>query len=71
MKTLFTIIAVISLACLAFSIPISIGYGLYLWGPGAVELSMAAWSAFKLWLFLVIVGLPAFTFSSVAARHSK
>jgi hypothetical protein len=33
-----------------------IGYGLYLWGGVGLAFSVAAWSAFKVWITMVLVG---------------
>lgn len=37
----------------------SIGYGLYLWGSVGTALSVAAWTAFTLWLKMFFGGIVA------------
>ena len=53
---------------LATSIPISIGYFLYLWGSIGIMLAPAAWAAFILWLNIIGVGFLVFLLS-LAAIH--
>lgn len=60
MKHIFSIILLVifyaSIATIAFSTIGSIGYGLYLWGSVGLAFSASCWTAFALWLKLVIGG---------------
>jgi len=40
----------------------SIGYGLYLWGGEGVAFGLALWTAFKLWISIVLTALLAIIF---------
>lgn len=54
--------AIISLGMLvgALAFISSIGYGLYMWGGLGMELSTSAWSAFVLWLKMIISAIVLF-----------
>ena len=36
---------------------VGIGYGIYLWGVQEMALGLAAWTAFKIWIIMIVVGL--------------
>lgn len=46
----------------------SVGYGLYLWGAVGTALSVAAWTAFTLWLKMFFGGL-SLVLLSLTALH--
>lgn len=51
--SIFALAVIILLLTGIFGNVISIGYFLYLWGAAEVAISLAAWSAFILWLKLI------------------
>ena len=57
MKTFFIWILVIGYIIAGSSTIVAGGYGLYLWGSVGLAINVSAWTAFVLWVKMLIVGL--------------
>lgn len=44
---------------------LGIGYGLYLMGPGGLEIGMALWGGFSLWIKLISAGFISTVFGFI------
>ena len=44
---------------------IGIGYGLYLWGGEGLAFGLAVWTAFKLWVGIILTALVAIAFGAM------
>ena len=75
MKNILFIICTAILSISIFSMwgstLISIGYGLYLWGGVGLSLGAAAWSAFKLFLILLVGGFITFILASIGMKATE
>ena len=40
-----------------------IGYGLYLWGGTGMAFGLAAWTAFKVWITMIVSGVASLILS--------
>jgi hypothetical protein len=56
-KKISEFIYTIGILLILFSVVISIGVGLYNWGPGDMEFADAAWLGFILYVKLILLGL--------------
>ncbi|MNC66784.1 hypothetical protein D3C75_1172210 [compost metagenome] len=67
-KNIMVIVGLIGLAIAALALPISIGYGLYIWA-GGLTIALAAWTAFKALLVCLFGGMIVW-FAAVMANKS-
>ena len=67
----FTILLTLSIFSMWGSTLISIGYGLYLWGGLGLALGAAAWSAFKLFLTLLLGGFITFILAGIGMKATE
>lgn len=67
----FTTLLTLSVFSIWGSTLISIGYGLYLWGGVGLALSIAAWSAFKLFLILLFGGFITLILASIGMKVTE
>ena len=56
---------------LVASYVIGIGYGLYLWGGEGVAFSVAVWTAFKLWMEVIVVAIVSIFAGYIIGEVSK
>ena len=62
------IIGIIGLIVIGLANVVGIGYGLYLWGAVGTPLSASVWSAFLLWIKMILGGLVLFIISVFAEK---
>lgn len=55
----------IGLILMVFANVVGIGYGLFLWGSQGVVFSLAVWTAFKVWISMIISGVFLWIFPLV------
>ncbi|MOA13273.1 hypothetical protein D3C78_1333190 [compost metagenome] len=67
MKNVFLFIGLIGLAIAMLALPISIGYGLYIWA-GGITVALAAWTAFKAWLVCLFGGMLVWCAAVMVAK---
>lgn len=67
MKNVFVVIGLIGLSIAMLALPISIGYGLYIWS-GGLAIALAAWTAFKAWLVCLFGGMIVWCAAVMVAK---
>ena len=71
MKGLLGISGILGIILLALGNIGSIGYGLYLWGGTGMVFALAAWTAFKVWMVVMVLGLGLFLNAMFNANKSS